>query len=89
MKKSLFTEEQIVFALKQAELGTYVPDTCRKLGISNATFYTWRKKYGGIQILQTAANIAKLGLRHHDIFYTLFPNRRGMVHFCLLALEIW
>lgn len=48
MKKSRFTEEQIVFALKQAELGTSVPDACRKLGISNATFYTWRKKYGSI-----------------------------------------
>ncbi len=48
MKKSLFTEEQIVFALKQAELGTSVPEVCRKLGISDATFYTWRKKYRGI-----------------------------------------
>jgi putative transposase len=48
MKKSRFTEEQIVFALKQAELGTSVPDVCRKLGISDATFYPWRKKYGGI-----------------------------------------
>lgn len=43
MKKSRFTEEQIVFALKQAELGTSVPEVCRKLGISDATFYTWRK----------------------------------------------
>lgn len=48
MKKSRFTEEQIVFALKQAELDTSVPDVCRRLGISDATFYAWRKKYGGI-----------------------------------------
>ena len=48
MKKSRFTEEQIVFALKQAELGTPVPEVCRKLGISDATIYTWRKKYGGV-----------------------------------------
>ncbi|BCQ42396.1 transposase (plasmid) [Erwinia rhapontici] len=48
MKKSRFIKEQIVFALKQAELGTSVPDVSRKLGISDATFYTWRKKYGGI-----------------------------------------
>lgn len=48
MKKSQFPEEQIVFALKQAELGTSVPEVCRKLGISDVRFYTWRKKYGGI-----------------------------------------
>lgn len=43
MKKSLFTEEQILFALKQAEEGATVPEVCRKLGISDATFYTWAK----------------------------------------------
>lgn len=48
MKKSRFTEEQIAFALKPAELGTSVPEVRRKLGISDATFYIWRKKYGGI-----------------------------------------
>lgn len=48
MKKSRFTEEQIVFAMKQAELGTSVLEVCHKLGISDATFYTWRKKCGGI-----------------------------------------
>ena len=39
MKKSKFTEEQIVFALKQAEVGTPVEEVCRKMGISDATFY--------------------------------------------------
>ena len=48
MKKSRFTEEQIAFALKQAELGTEVEEVCRKLGISDATFYKWRQKYGGL-----------------------------------------
>jgi len=48
MKKSKFTEEQIIFALKQAELGTSVLEVCRKMGISEATFYIWKKKYGGL-----------------------------------------
>ena len=48
MKKSRFTEEQIAFALKQVELGTRVPEICRKMGISDATFYNWKKKYGGL-----------------------------------------
>ena len=48
MKKSKFTEEQIAFALKQAEVGTPVEEVCRKMGISDSTFYNWRKKYGGL-----------------------------------------
>ena len=48
MKRSKFTDEQIAFALKQAELGISVEEVCRKMGISDATFYVWRKKYGGI-----------------------------------------
>jgi len=46
MKMSKFTEEQIAFALKQAELGTKVEEVCGKLGISEATFYNWKKKFG-------------------------------------------
>jgi len=48
MKKSKFTESQIVFALKQAETGVAVAEVCRKLGVSEATFYNWKKKYGGL-----------------------------------------
>jgi putative transposase len=44
MKRSKFTESQIVFALKQAETGTAVAEVCRKLGISEATFYSWKKR---------------------------------------------
>lgn len=50
MKKSKFTEEQIAFALKQAESGTHVEEVCRKMGISQATFYAWRKKFGGLGV---------------------------------------
>jgi len=48
VKRSRFTEQQIAFALKQQELGTSVEEICRKMGISDATFYNWRKKYSGL-----------------------------------------
>ena len=50
MKKSKYTEEQIAFALRQAEGGTRVAEVCRKMGISQATFYNWKKKYGGLGV---------------------------------------
>ena len=48
MKTSKFTEEQIAFTLKQAELGTPVREVIRKTGITEQTFYRWKKKYGGL-----------------------------------------
>jgi len=48
MKKSRFTDTQIFSILKQAEAGTPVPDLCREHGMSSATFYKWRSKYGGM-----------------------------------------
>lgn len=48
MKKSRYTEEQIAFALKQAELGTPVNEVCRKQGVSEPTFYRWKSKFGGM-----------------------------------------
>ncbi len=48
MKKSKFTEQQIVFALKQAETGVPVEEVCRKIGISEATFYNWKRKFSGL-----------------------------------------
>jgi putative transposase len=50
MKRTKFTEQQIVFALKQAETGIRVEEVCRKMGISEATFYNWKKKYGGLGV---------------------------------------
>ena len=46
-KKTKFTEAQIVFALRQADTGVTVAEVCRKMGISEATYYNWKKKYGG------------------------------------------
>jgi putative transposase len=50
MKKSKFTEAQIYFALKQCETGVRVDEICRKMGVSEATFYNWKKKYGGMGV---------------------------------------
>ena len=48
MKRSKFTDTQIMDALKRVDAGLAVPDVCRELGISSATFYKWRAKYGGM-----------------------------------------
>ena len=48
MKKSRFTDSQIIAILNQAEAGTPVPDLCREHGMSSASFYKWRSKYGGM-----------------------------------------
>ncbi len=50
MRKSKFTDEQIAYALRQVESGTSPADVCRKLGISEQTFYRWKKKYAGLGI---------------------------------------
>jgi putative transposase len=48
MKTSRFTDSQIIAILKQAEAGSPVPELCREHGVSTATFYKWRAKYGGM-----------------------------------------
>jgi putative transposase len=48
MKRSRFSEQQIAFILRQAEEGTTVEEVCRKAGISEATYYNWRKKFSGL-----------------------------------------
>ena len=59
MKASRFSEAQIAFVLKQAEDGTAIGEVCRKAGISEATFYNWRKRYGGMM----ASEVKRLRLR--------------------------
>jgi putative transposase len=54
VKKSRYTEEQIAFALKQAELGTPVDEICRKMGVSDVIFHHWRRKYSGAVPTQAA-----------------------------------
>jgi putative transposase len=50
MRKSRFTEEQIIKALKEHAAGVSVDELCRKHGVSNATFYKWRSRYGGMEV---------------------------------------
>ena len=50
MRRSQFSQEQIVMALRQAESGTRVTEICRKLGVSEATFYRWKKRYGSLGV---------------------------------------
>ena len=54
MNKSKFTDSQIMEALKRVEAGLSVPEICRELGISSATFYKWRAKFGGMDVSMIA-----------------------------------
>ena len=55
MRKSRFTEEQIAYAIRQAEQGTPAAEICRKMGISEQTFYQWKKKFAGMGIVGLVA----------------------------------
>ncbi len=50
MKRSKYSEEQIVNILKEADAGIKIPDLCRKYGFSDATYYNWKAKYGGMSL---------------------------------------
>ncbi len=76
MKKSRFTEHQIIKILKEVEAGRTAKDVCREHGISNATFYNWKSKYGGME----ASDIKRI----RDLEY---ENSRLKQMFANLSLE--
>ena len=88
MKRSKFSEEQITYALRQVESGTAVADVCRQLGVSEATFYVWRKKFAHLGVsarrrlrqLEDENNrlkrlVAELTLDKHILTETIRKNR--------------
>ena len=86
MKKSRFTDSQILEALKRAEAGLAVPELCRELGISSATFYKWRSKYGGMDasmmsrmFLNAATTVRMAGARHvHAVVLQTFTSSAAL-----------
>src|SRR3569623_113129 len=78
VKRSKFTEQQIAYALKQAELGTPVEEVCRKMGISDATFYNWKKKYGGLGPSEVR-RLKQLEEEHTTVKKALKPSRKRLL----------
>ncbi|ALU43209.1 MULTISPECIES: IS66 family insertion sequence element accessory protein TnpA [Pseudoalteromonas] len=73
MRKSKFTESQIVAMIKEAESGVSVPDLCRKHGIGQSTFYKWRSKYGGMEAsdVKRLKELEEENRKLKDMFATL------------------
>ena len=77
MKKLKFTEEQIAFTIKQAETGPRVEEVCRKMGISEETFYNWKKKSDILRLLHIKFN----GDHHNGIWFGIRKAATLMIFF--------
>src|SRR5215475_7237674 len=71
MKRSRYTEEQITYALRQAESGMPVSDVCRQIGIAEATFYIWKRKYAKLGVTELRAG------KLTDLFFEFPVSRFG------------
>lgn len=77
MKKSTFTESQIVLAIRKQESGSTVKEICRELGISEPTFYKWKSKYGGMEVSEVKrvkeleAELAQYKRMYAEVSYDL------------------
>lgn len=73
MRKSKFTETQIVSMIKEAESGVPIPEVCRKYGIGQSSFYKWRSKYGGMEAsdVKRLKELEEENRRLKDMFATL------------------
>ena len=77
MRKSKWTDAQIIGMLQEAEAGTPVTEICRRVGVSTETFYRWRKKFGGLQV-SDARRLRQLEERHTQRLPRL-PERQMML----------
>jgi transposase InsO family protein len=83
MRKSRFSESQIVWILKEAENGRKVKDLCREYGISTACFYQWKSKYGGLEVIwsiSASPNAELVNAMLGGALSTLAPGQRPVVH---------
>ena len=84
MKRSKFSEEQITFALRQHEAGTPVEDVCRQLGVSQATFYVWKKKYSHMRVSELR-ELRQLGQYGDSILISYGATGHGL---CVKEISI-
>jgi putative transposase len=89
MKKSKFTEEQIAYALRQVEGGTPPADVCRQLGVSEATFYIWKKKYAhlGVSELRKLRSLEEENARLKRLVADLSLDKHMLTEPPLLLVE--